>query len=143
MFSAKSRENFIKSNAKEMAMCGTTSGQLLEKMAAKLMNGTWIPGNLPFDYILPNGKKVEVKSTISPQGKGIGTRLRIQSYLHKKDKFDYIHIIDGFNDKHFFIPHDDWFDFIGTTDMFYWDVDYGTRQKANTEFLLQEKYAIR
>ena len=86
-------------------------------------------------------KKVEVKSTISPQGRG--TTLRIQSYVHKKGEFDYIHIIDGFNDKHFFIPHDDWFDFIGTTDMFYWDVDYGTRQKANTEFLLQEKYAIR
>ena len=132
MYSLQDRINYVKNNPEIFATNGTSAGLIIERMAG----GTNFVDEEGYDYFDLVLGRVEVKSTCIPQGKN----MRVQKYVGKRGKFDHIHIIDGYNNREFIIPHDDWFEYVDEADMFWWSVSYNATDRARrgeTEFLLQ------
>lgn len=140
MYSFEDRIQWIRDNAEFLASHGTVAGIIIEMIAATQPGREFVNGN-GYDYLCETYNKVEAKSTVCPQGK----YLRIQNFQSKRGKFDYMHVIDGVNNREFFIPHDDWFDHIGNENgEFHWSVSYNLTDKVrvdNTAFLI--KYETR
>lgn len=92
-----------------------------------------------YDGIIDTDLKVEVKYTGRPMNpKGNNNILRIQSFQQKKGLFDFMHIVDGYNDKEYEIPAVAWWDHVGNLKEFHWSAsDNATDkvQRLNTQFL--------
>jgi hypothetical protein len=132
VYDLQSRIQWVKDNPEVFASYGTSAGLIIERIAA----GDRFCDENGYDYIDSDLGKVEVKSTCVPQGKS----LRIQSYVGKWGLFDYLEVIDGYNNRRFIVPHDVWFEYVDRNDMFWWSVSYNQTDKTqmgNTQFLLQ------
>ena len=141
MYSFQDRIQWIKNNAELLAAHGTVSGVVIEMIAGTQPGRVFVNGN-GFDHLCEMHSKVEVKSTVCPQGK----YFRIQNFQGKFGKFDHMHIIDGVNNREFIIPHNDWFDHVGDTNTeFHWSVSYNKTDNVridNTDFLLKYERQI-
>jgi hypothetical protein len=114
-------------------------GLLIERQFFNLFGGEFTNSN-GYDGII-NGKKYEVKFTNYIMRNGY---LRINSCnYNKKGFFDYMTVIDGFNDMVFRIPHNTWYERADFCEgEFHWSSTYNKydRQKiSNTKLLLEHQ----
>ena len=138
MFAFEDRVRWVLENAEYLASDGTTSGIIIEKIAADRPGRQYVDGK-GLDYLCEEYRRVEVKSTVKRQN----NVLRIQHYQGKKGRFDHIHLIDGISGRNFMVPHDDFFSYVGDASEFHWSVSYNTTDNArreNTNFIL--KYEV-
>lgn len=136
MYNYENIVEWIRNNPEFLASHGTVAGIVIEMIASSQPGRKFVNGN-GFDYLCEVNNKVEVKSTVCPQGKC----LRIQNFQGKYGKFDHMHVIDGVNNREFIVPHNAWFDHVGDTHTeFHWSVSYNESDKVrvnNTNFLLK------
>ena len=140
MYSFEDRIRWIIDNAEFLAAHGTVAGVVIEMIACTQPGRVFVDAN-GFDSLCETHSKVEVKSTVCPQGKA----LRIQNFQGKFGKFDHMHVIDGVNNREFIVPHDDWFDCVKDTTEFHWSVSYNKTDNVridNTNFLLKYERQI-
>jgi len=120
---------------------GRFLGGIVEILAAELMGGQHCDEE-GYDYIHPDYGRVEVKSTTDIQN---GENLRVNSLKSKKDKCDFVHVIDMNSDRHFMVPHNVVFYELDLykEDELRWSASYNETNKVrvnNTSILL--KYEI-
>lgn len=120
---------------------GRFLGGIVEILAAELMGGQHCDEE-GYDYIHPDYGRVEVKSTTDIQN---GKNLRVSSLKSKKDKCDFVHVIDMNFDRHFMVPHNVVFYELDLykEDELRWSASYNETDKVkvnNTSTLL--KYEI-
>jgi len=115
---------------------------LAERMSADYENDKFVDaagydqlGSVPFTHEDPLLEvifiiKKEVKFTCRIQK---GTELRVSSLASKRNKCDYVKIIDGVNNRVSVIPHDEFFEVFDCTktDEFRWCAQYGNRPHTN------------
>lgn len=138
MYGHAQRKEWILANADALASNGTVCGVVTEMMVSQ-RPGMFDYGGYRYGYDCRNDSdgRIEVKTTIYPL---MDDTLRIQSYQGKKGFFDYLLIIDGFNNREFKIPHDEFFKHVGDRKEIRWASCYNKHrsiQERNTTFLLK------
>lgn len=112
----------------------------VEELYAEYVDGEAINA-IGYDAICKENFKHEIKYTDSIQGKN----LRVNNLTSKKDKCDFIVLIDGISNSTSIIPQKVFFKRAnittsGSTGEFSWDSEYiGKRQKNNTKLFLDYK----
>jgi hypothetical protein len=123
---------------------GRFLGGIVEILAAEIMGSQYCDEE-GHDYIHPIYGRVEVKSTTDIQN---GTNLRVNSLKSKKDKCDFVHVIDMNSDRHFMVPHNVVFYELDLykEDELRWSASYNKTDKVkvnNTNILLKYEVEVK
>ena len=138
-FSESKLLDYLDKNKKRLIKKGSLKGIIVEELAAELQGSKFVDA-VGHDEIHPELNRIENKMTdyIMPTGE-----LRISNIgKSKRDKFDYLRIIDMVNEKEFLIPHDVFYNKakLYSDSEFRWSSSYNKTdnlQINNTKLLLE------
>lgn len=136
MYTREDVAQYIRDHAYELAGNGTIFGSVVERIAARNCKYVNTVGRDWEEH--PRWGAGETKGCISLTC----GRLTVQSFQQKRGLFDHMHLVDGLSDRHFMIPHDDFFAQAKHYPYFRWSATYNKSDKIcreNTAFVLQHE----